>query len=162
MDALYVGDNFEVRKVVVQHFLRDGSGCDSTYCLARRRTPAALPIADSILGLIGVIGVRGAKRRLHFTICFRPGILVPHHERNRRSEGETFKNPGKNLAFILFSALRNDLTLTWPPAVEIKLNILCSQGNSRRATIHNCTDTATVRFTPSCNPKQTAKKRRHV
>ncbi len=60
---------------------------------ARTGAPAALPVANAVFGIVGIVGVRGPVDMAEGCIVFRFGIGVPHQNHNRRAQGFAFKDP---------------------------------------------------------------------
>src|SRR5438477_5775662 len=117
------GDNFDFWKKSGQYFARDGSGGDATDCFPRTGASTALPVANSVLGLVSEIGVRGTKSFAHRFIGFRTGVLVSNENCYRGAESSALENAGQDFATIRLVAWSRDFALTGAPTIEFLLNI---------------------------------------
>ena len=106
-----------------QDLARDGAGRDPTDCFTGRGAATPLPVANSVFGFVGKVGMRRAKRFLHRAIIFRARVFVPDQNGDWCPERLAFEDPGKNFAAIGFLARRDDGALTWPAAIEFTLNV---------------------------------------
>ena len=86
-----IGDNFH-RGRIGKDPPRYGARRDPADRFPGARASAAAMIAVAVLRLVGVISVRWAVNVLEMVVGLRPGILVAHHEKNRRARREPLEN----------------------------------------------------------------------
>ena len=109
MDLRHVSDEIEVRVQGGQYFFCNRTRRDATNRFARRRATAALPVSDSVFGLVSVIGVRRSKFARDFAVIFGSSVFVPNENCDRRPERSAFKNAGQKFASVFLFALRCQL-----------------------------------------------------
>ena len=116
--------------------------------LARAGPPAALPVADAVLGVVGVIGVRGPVDVLERRVMLRLGVRVVHQDEDRGAERLPLENAGEDFARVAFLALRGDAALPRPPPVQLHLDVVVRQLQPRRTAVHDHAHRAAVRLSP--------------
>jgi hypothetical protein len=157
-----VGDDLEALfRKFAQNFFRDRAGRDAPDRFPRGSPAAALPVPDAVFGFVSEVGVRRTVGRLHFGVRFRARVLVHHENRNRRAERAALEDAGQNPAAVRFVARRDDFALAGPAPVEIALNVVLAQLDSRRTTIDDHAHTAAVRFAPGGDSKKLAEAAAH-
>jgi hypothetical protein len=111
-------------------------------------------VSIAILGLVSVIGMGRAKNILDMVVVLRLLILVAYDKTDRRSCGRSFEHTGKHLHLIALLALANDLRLTGPSAVELRLNEVHIEGDTGRASIDNSANGSTMRLAKRSKPEK--------
>src|SRR6185436_6939657 len=124
--------------------------------LARAGAATALPGADAVLGLVGEVGMRGTKLRLHLLIVPGPHVLVVDQHRQRRSQGQALVHPGQDLDPVGLAALRRDGALAGAAPVQLALDLLDRQRHARRTTVDHDPDGRAVRLTEGRDAEQAA------
>src|SRR5206468_3645105 len=81
---------------------------------------------------------------------------------NRRAERSAFEGARKNLDRVALFARRDDLRLSRPATVEVRLNVAFRQFQSRRAAVDHDADTAPVRLAPGGDAEQMSESVRHA
>ena len=122
LDLFDVGQDFDAEPFA-QEFFGDGAGGDAADGFAGAGAPAALPVADAVLGVVGVVGVRGAELGFHFGVGLGPGVLVFDPQADRRAEGLALERAGEDLHRVGFLARRDDFGLAGPAAVQVGLDV---------------------------------------
>ena len=105
MDLSYVCHAFQSRMSERQDLACDRAGRNPSNRLSGRGPAAALPIANTVLRLVGEVGVRRTKGGGNLLISFWLRVFVAHDDGNRRAQRLTFENAGENFAAIDFVAL---------------------------------------------------------
>ena len=113
-----------------------------------RGASPALPIADTVFGLIGEIGVRRTEGRLHFAVSLGTRVLVADENGDRGAQGFALENAGQNFAAVGFFARGDDVALPRAPAIEFFLDVGFGQFQLRQAAIDDHPDPAAVGFPP--------------
>jgi hypothetical protein len=78
-------DLFDIRHdlgatLLAQQLFRDGASSDAPDRFPGTRPPATLPIANTIFGVVRIIGVRGPVEMLKRRIVLGFGIGIPHQD----------------------------------------------------------------------------------
>src|SRR6185437_6581711 len=134
------------------HLAGDRAGYDARGRLARRRAPAAAIVANAVLRLVGVIGVARAVLVLDVAIVLRSLIDIVDEDADRRSGRDLTAglfidhNAGENASLVRLAPLRGEARSSWPPPVEVGLNVGGFQGNARRAAVDDASDPRPVAF----------------
>ena len=118
-----IGDRFKIRKNVREDLAGDSGGCDPPDGFARRSAAAALPVTNAIFCFIGEVGMGGTERFLQRKIVLRPSVLISNQNCDRRAQGMSFENSGKNFAAVRFLARADERALTRPPSIELALDV---------------------------------------
>ena len=148
-DGFNKGQNLEIgRKMGGDDFFRDRGRGDTAYRLTGTRASPALPVADAVFGLVGVVSVGRAELFAHLRVGLGTVILVADENRDGTSEGEALEGAGEDLGFVLLVARRRNLALPGTAPVEIDLDVGLGQGDERRAAIHDDSHSATMGFSP--------------
>ena len=84
MDLLDVGDDLRAA-LLPQQLFGDGTSSDASDRFPGARPPATLPVADTIFGIVGIIGVRWAVDVLKRCIVLGFRIGVPHQNGDGRA-----------------------------------------------------------------------------
>src|SRR5689334_20306355 len=142
MDLDHKGDDLDFREKCLQHFARDRRGRDAPDCFASAGTASALPVANSVFGLVGKVRVGRTERFPHRFIGFRPRVFISNENCYRSAESFTFEYAGQNFTPIRFLSLSGDSALAGTAAIEFPLNVLIRQINPRWTTIHNDSNSA--------------------
>ena len=108
---------------VGEQLARDRAGRDAADRLARARAAAALPVADAVLRLVGVVGVRRPVDVLHVLVGRRARVLVAHEQRDRRAERAALEHARQDLDAVRLLARRGEAALTGPAPVEVALDL---------------------------------------
>ena len=141
--ALHPGEHLDARRDA-QQLARDRAGGDAPDRLARARAPAALPVADAVLRLGRVVGVRGPVDVLHRLVGLGPRVLVAHEQRDRRAERPALEDAGEDLDAVGLVARRRERALAGPAPIEIALDLLAREREPRRAAVDHHADAAAV------------------
>jgi two-component system cell cycle sensor histidine kinase/response regulator CckA len=162
-DVLDLGDVGQDLDAVLfaEDFLCDGPCGHAADGFPGAAPAAALPVAEAVFGLIGVIGVRGAKLAGHFGIGFRTGILVPDPHGNGRSKCLTFKDSGKDFDFVRFFTGGGYFGLAGTSAVQIGLDIGLGKPDTRWTAIDDDANSAAMGFSPGGDAKELAERVSH-
>src|SRR5438874_1676756 len=110
-------------------------------------------IADAVLGVIGVVGVRRPVLRFHLAVVARTGVLVRHQQRNRRPERLTIEDTRQDLTGVALTPLSGKPALARPPTIEVALDVHHLDWQPRRATVYDDADRSTVRLAKAGDPK---------
>jgi hypothetical protein len=145
-----------------QDFARDRRGSNATNGFARAGTPATLPVANSVFGMVGKVRVGRTERFAHCFISLRPRVFVSNENRYRGAESFSFENTGQNFTPIRFLSLSGDSALARTAAIEFPLNVIVRQINPWRTTVDNDSDSAAMRFAEGGNAKKLAKAVAHL
>ena len=86
-------------------------------------------------------------------VIMRTLIVITDYERNRCSGRILFKNAGKNLDCIRFSAGSSEFTLTRFPAVKKCLYIISGERNPGGTSVYDDSESRSMGFTPGCDPE---------
>src|SRR5262249_13198092 len=146
---------------VTQHLARDRARGHAADGLSRAGAAAALPVADAVLRLVRVVGVRGTVEVAHLLVRFGPRVLVAHQDQDRRAEGLALEDSRKYLAAVGFGAGRSESALTRPAAVELDLDLGRAERQPRGTAVDDHADGAAVRLTPGVNAEEMAEGRAH-
>lgn len=92
--------------------------------------------------------MRGSEFVPHLIISSRTMIRIAHQQRYRRPRRTAFKYAGQDLHPIRFFSRRHDVALPWSATVQLKLNLLRRNGQTRRTPIDNNTDRGSVTLPP--------------
>ena len=130
---------------------------DATDRFTRRRATAALPVSDSVFGLVSVIGMRRSKFARDFAVIFGSSVFVPNKNCDRRPERSAFKNAGQKFASVLFFALSRQFALTRATTIQFSLNFRFGNFDAWRATIDHHADAAAMGLAKCGDAKQLAK-----
>jgi hypothetical protein len=125
-------------------------------------TAAAFPVADSVFGLVGEIGVGGAEVGLHFRVGLGARVGVRHQNRDRRAERDSAEDAGEDFAGVRLLARRDDVALAGTAAVEVRLDIDLGKRQARRASVDNDAHAAAVGFAPGGDAEKGSKRAGHV
>src|SRR5581483_2847498 len=146
---------------LMKDFLCHRAGCDAADGFAGGATPAAPVIAQTVLGLVGEIRVRGAEFFAHLVVGTGLGGGVAHEHGQRGAGGAAFKDAGKDLDRVLLFARGDDVTLAGAAAVKVGLDVVGCQRQAGRAAIDGYADRMAVTLAPGGNGKNFSKAVRH-
>lgn len=147
VDFFDVGEDFEGGgEVSGEDFMGDGGGGDAADGFAGGGASAALPIADAVFGVVGVVGVGRTVFVLHLGVCFGAVVFIVDEDGDGGAEGEVFEGAGEDLAGIGFFARGGDIGLAGFPAVEGGLDIGFGEGEVGGAAVDDDADGAAVGF----------------
>src|SRR5262249_55562820 len=118
---------------------------------------AALPGADAVLGLVGVVRVRRAVLGAHLLVVAAARVLVAHQERDGRAERQAVVHAREDLDAILLAPLGDDLALAGAAPVELALHVVGRQRDPRRTAVDHHAHARPVRMAESRHAKQVAK-----
>ena len=147
---------------VGQDLSRDGAGGDTRGGLARRRPSAAAIVAQAVFGLIGEVGVAGAKLVLDLGIVLGALIGVLDQKGDRRSRRHLHAglgvrhHAGQDFDRVRFLALGGEARLAGAAAVEIVLDVLIGQRDQRRAAVDHAADRDPVALAEGRDPEHMA------
>src|SRR5471030_2896704 len=110
-------------------------------------------VADAVLYLVGIIGMRWAENIHIMRIVFRALVLVGYQHGDGRTGGFSFKHTRVDLYRIAFLALGRDLRLAGPAFVQFTLYIGHIHIQFRRAAVDNYPNSLAVRFAKSGYPE---------
>jgi hypothetical protein len=147
--------NFGIK--FLERFSCDCAGGDTPDRFPRRCAAPALPVSNSVLRLVGEVGMGRPKSILEISIVLWSGVFVAYQKCNRRPEASGLKNSGQDFAAILFFPLGRDAALAGAAPVELTLNIALQDFDPGRAAIDYDANPAPMRFTEGCHPKKLAK-----
>src|SRR5262249_36581184 len=82
--------------------------------------------------------------------------------RDRRAESCAFEQTGENFGTIRFVPRRRDLALAGSPAIEIALNVLLSESQTRRAAVNDHANAATMRLAEGSDAKEMSEGGSHL
>ncbi len=118
--------------------------------------PPTPRIAQTVLGLIGVVRVRGAEFVLHLIVRGRTGVRVADEQCDGRAGGAAFMDAGEDLDRVRFLPRRHDIALPRTPAVELDLYFRRGDGQVRGAAINYHANARPVAFAPGGDGKKFA------
>jgi len=102
---------------------------------------------NAVCGLVDGIGVGWAEGHRHFLVILGALVLVAHQPGDRRSEGDVIEQAAEDLHPVVLLAGSDDLALAGLAAVEVGLNRVEVEEQTRRAAVHDhahATATATA------------------
>ena len=143
-------------------FSRDRAGCDTRRGLARRRAPAAAIIAQAVFGLIGEVGVAGAKLVLDVGIILGALVGVLDHKRNRRARRHLHAtlgmchHAGQDFHRIRLLALGGEARLPGTAAIEVVLDVFDGERDQRRTAIDHAADRDPMALAKGRDPEHVA------
>ena len=156
-------NNLKIFRETLPHNLhRQSTGSHSANGFPGRSTSASLPVAGSILGLIGIIRVRGTVFLPHLIISTGPGILISHQNHNWGANCLPLEGSREDLAAILLISRGNNLALPGPTPVQLGLNFLNADRHPGRRSVNHHTNPSTVGFPEGGNTKAMSKGIRHL
>jgi hypothetical protein len=94
-----------------QELARDGASGHAGDGLAGRGAPPAAPVAQAVLGLVGVVAVRGAVGVPPGLVLGGVCVLVDDHELERRARGAALEEPREDLGLVGLLAGGDELGL---------------------------------------------------
>src|SRR5262249_5549782 len=123
-------------------------GGDPGRCLARARAPAAAPVTDAVLRLVGVVRVARAELLADLLVVARALVLVGDDERDRGAERAPLEDPGDDAHGVGLLARGDEAALAGGAAVELGLDVGLGERQQRRAAVHHRPDAPSVRLPP--------------
>ena len=126
----------------------DGPGSYPPDGLARTRAAAAPPVAVSVLGLVGEVGMRGAVEVPEMVVGARAGVVVADQDGDRGAGGPTLEHPGEDLGPVGLAPLGGQSTLAGSSTVEVVLEVVLGEGEPGRAAVDHHADAGAVALTP--------------
>ena len=120
-----------------QQLLGDGPCCHPANRFPGGGTAAATAGLDAVFGLVGGIGMGGAVGHLHFPVILGALVPVAHEHRDRGAQGQAIQQSAENLNPIVFFAGGGDFALAGLAPIELGLNRLQIEWESRRAAIYD-------------------------
>ena len=94
-----------------QNLFRDRPGCHPTDRLTGAGPTTAAAGADTVLGLVGEVGMRWPRHQVHFAVIARTLVLVVHQQANWRAQGQTIFNSGQDCHLVSFFTRRGEVAL---------------------------------------------------
>ena len=149
-DLLDVADDLDA-VFLREHLLGDGAGGHPADGLPGACPAAALPVPNAVFGLVRVVGVRGPELRPHVLVVFAASVLVPYAYEDRGAQRAAFEYAGQYLGAVRLPPLGRDVALPWAAAVEVSLQIVGFERDSRGASVYDHTDGVSVRLAPGGN-----------
>ena len=149
-DLLDVADDFNA-VVAGEQLLGDRSRGHSPDGLARARPAAALPVANAVFGVVGVIGVGGPVLGAHVLVVLPPSVLVPHAYEYGSAERQAVEHAGEYLRPVALLALRGNLALAGPAAVQFLLYVIDRQLEPGRAPVDHDAHGVAVGLAPGAD-----------
>ena len=125
--------------------------------LPGRRPPAAPVVADAVLLPVGVIGMARAERVDQISVVFTSCIFIADQQRNRCAGRLTFKDAGQDFDPVGFLPLGHVAGRAGFAAIQILLDIVGGQHQTRRATIDDAPDGRAVAFAKGRHGKDVTK-----
>src|SRR5262249_2964880 len=120
------------------------------------------PVADAVLRFIRIVGVRWPEGILERFVRARPCIGVAHQNGDRGAERLTVEHAGKQLGAIGLVTRRRDLALPGAPPIEIALDLLERDRQTRRTAVDHHADAAAMRLAERGDAKEMAERGRHT
>src|SRR5690242_6349409 len=102
MDLDNKSDDLDFREKRLQHFARDRRGRDASDGFASAGTASALPVANSVFGLVSKIPVGRTERFADCFIGLRSRVFVSNENCYRGAESLSFENAGQNFTPVRF------------------------------------------------------------
>ena len=146
----------------VQQLAGDGGRRDPADGLAGRRPPAAGPVPEAVLGVVGVVGVGGPVHLSQVLVGLGAGVLVAHQHRYGCAGGVAAEGPGQDLGRVGLAPLGHQPALARAAPVQIRLNVRGFEGQPGRAAVDHHTDAAAVRLAEGGDPEQGAERAGHA
>ena len=148
LDALDVGDYLDA-EFGRQPLAGYGAAGDAPDGLAGAGASAAHPVADSVFGVVGVVGVGRAVFQAHLFVVAAAGVAVADDYLNGRPQRNAVEDAGDYLGLVALAPLGGYGALPRTAAVELALDVRLRDGESRRATVHRHPDGVAVGLAPS-------------
>ena len=121
---------------MLEHRLGDGAGGDARRGLAGGGTAAAFDGADTVLGVVSVVGVRRTVGGLHLGVSLRALVTVTDHDGDGRAEREAVgRDAGEHLGRVGFLALGREGALAGAAAVKLAAQEGGVEGHAGRAAV---------------------------
>jgi len=91
--------------------------------------------------------VRRSIRHRDFSVVLASLVFIPHQHRHGRAQRDAVEpDPAQNLARVLFVSRGRDSALSRASPVELELQLLARDSQSRRHPVHDAPDAAAVRL----------------
>ena len=142
------------RRDTLEHLLSHRPRRDPSHGLSRTRPTAALPGPESMLGMVGQIGMGRTIPVCERLVGSRVGILVPHDHRQGRAQGASLEHTRQDLNCIGFLAVAHVLRLPRTPTGERRGDPREVERNARRTSIDDHAQSPTMALTKGGDRKQ--------
>ncbi len=129
--------NDAAAKGLGDHLLGDGARRHPRHRLPRAGAAATAVVPAAVLGVVGVVGVAGPVLVRDVGVVAALGILVAHQDRDGRAGGLALEHAGQDLRLVALHALGDDAALTRPAPLEVSPQVLHTEGEARRAAVHD-------------------------
>ena len=121
---------------------------------ARRRTTAAAIVAQTILLLVGVIGVARTEQIFDRAVILRTLIGVLNQQTDTGPGGNAFEDAGEDFDLIRLATLRGVTRGTRATTIEVVLQVGFGQRDARRHAVNDAAQRQTVRFAEGSDAKE--------
>ena len=148
LDLGDAGEDFDA-EALAEDFFGDGTSGNAADGFAGAGAAAALPVAESVFGLVGVVGVGGAELGGHLGIGFGAHVLVFHPHGDGGAKGFAFEGAGEDLDGVGFLAGGDDAGLAGAASVEVGLDVGFGEFDAGRASVNYDAYATAVGFAPS-------------
>src|SRR5215216_4473871 len=127
-----------------QPLASDGTGSNAHRGLARRLPSAAAIVPNAVFLPVGIVGMPGPERIANVAVVFAACVDVTDQQRDRRPGGFAFEYAGQYLHRVGFLSLRDMARSAGPAAIEIMLNVSCTQLQPGRTAVDHAADRRSV------------------
>ena len=103
----------------------------------------------------------GAEGHLHFLVVLRTLVLVADHHRNRGAQGDPVEQAAEDFDPVVFLARGGDLALARFAPIQVVLDRVQVEVQSRRTALHDHANTAAVRFAEGADAEEIAEAASH-
>ena len=149
---MHPGYDFDARDLA-QELSRDGAAGHSTDGLPSAGASPAMPSANAVFGLGGVVGMGGPVEILHLGVGGGPGVLVADEQGNGRAEGAALEEARDDLGPVGFLARGGEPALAGSTTVEFALDFGDVEGEPGRASVHHDAHRSAVGFAEGSDPE---------
>ena len=111
-----------------------------------RAAPAAAVVPLTVFLVVGVIRMGGPEQVFDIAVVFGFLVLVFNDHTNGCASGSAFKDTGEYFDFIIFTALGGIAGLARLAAVQVRLQVGCTDLQSRGATVDYTANGEAVAF----------------
>jgi hypothetical protein len=147
--------------VMAQHLARHRTGGDAPDGLSRAGAAASLPVADAVLRVIGVVGVRRTIDALQLLVGLGARVLVADEDQDRRAEGPPLEHARQDLGAIRLLPRRREPALAGASPVQLPLDRVDLEREERGTAVDHDADGSAVRLSPRLDPEELPEARSH-
>ena len=101
--------------------------------------------------------MRGPVFGAHLFVVVAACVPVTHQESDGGTKGKAILNTGKDLDLVGFVAVAGDAALTRPATIQLGLNFVSADAETRGTTVDHDAHARAVRFAPGCDAEEFTK-----